>query len=369
MEKFEFSLPTHVVAERGCVQKFASQWAIGSKALIVTGAQSAKVCGALDDVIAGLESVGVPYVLYDGVHANPDDHDIYAGVKLAQDEGCDFIVAIGGGSPMDAGKVIAWVKGAGIAQEEFFKRKPLPTETVLPIVAVPITCGTGSEVTPYAIITDHHAKTKVNVMGEKLFPKFALLDAKYLETLPIGVVCDTAFDALSHAIESVCSPRSTYVSRMLSFEAMACIVPELIRLAHGAFVNLPVLHMASMLAGIAIAQAGTCLVHAMGYPLTYYKGMPHGRANAILLPGYLDFIAEVCPDLVEQMLKKMGLENSAALMGLVDAILDLEHCERISLTEDELGRFALEPLRLTMVKKYRRLPSPEEIIDIYRNGC
>lgn len=368
MDRFRFSLPTTVIAERGAVRNHAADWNLGRKALIVTGAQSAKASGALDDVIAALESQQTPYVIDDGIRANPDDAQVYDGAEIARREGCDFVVAVGGGSPMDAGKAIAWVAGTGIEREAFFGRLPGPSDRVLPIVAVPLTCGTGSEVTPYAIITNHKIQSKTNISGSALFPRVALLDAAYLEKLPQAVLCDTALDALSHAIESVYSLRSTKASCMLAFEAMSVIVPELLRMTHGMFVNRAALHYASMVAGMAIAQTGTALVHAMGYPLTYHKGMPHGRANGLLLPGYLTFMTEHCPELTKRVLAAMGMESPDALQALVDALIDGLGLPRASLTEDELRAFSLTPLRLEMMRRYRAMPTPAEVIDIYRNG-
>lgn len=368
MDRFCFSLPTSVIAERGAVRSHAAEWNLGRKALIVTGARSARVSGALDDVIAALESQQTPYVLYDGIRANPDDAQVFAGAEVARREGCDFVVAIGGGSPMDAGKAIAWVAGSGIGRMDFFSRLPGPADRVLPLVAVPLTCGTGSEVTPYAIITNHGVQSKANVSGQALFPKVALLDAAYLEHLPKEVLCDTALDALSHAVESVYSLRSTKLSSALAFEAMGVIVPELLRMAHGMFVNRAALQYASMVAGMAIAQTGTALVHAMGYPLTYHKGMPHGRANGVLLSGYLNFMSEHCAELTGRVLAAMGLDSPDALQALTDALIDGLGLPRTSLTENELSAFSHGPLRLEMMRRYRVMPTPAEVIDIYRNG-
>lgn len=366
MDNFRFYLPTEVFAGRGCVHAHADSWVLGRNALVVTGRHGAKVSGALDDVLAALAAWGAGATVFDGVSANPDVAQIYAGVAMSA--GCDFVVAVGGGSPLDAGKAIAWAAGAGISRETFLRRAPTPTEPVLPIVAVPLTCGTGSEVTPYAIITDHEAQTKVNVSGPALFPRVALLDARYLESLPKATVCDTALDALAHAIEGAYSPRANRMTLAMGEEAIRTLLPELLRLAHGEFVNLTQLHYASMLAGMVIAQTGTGLVHAMGYPLTYHKGLPHGRANGILLAGYLEFMGRTCAPLTRRLLDAAGLQGPEVLQALVDALLDVTGAEREAPSEAELARFAQEPLRLSAVRRYRAMPSPEEVMDIYRTG-
>lgn len=368
MNRVHFYLPTDVYEGDGCVARQAEAWVLGRKALIVTGRHGAERSGALADVVAALEARRAAWVHFDGIGENPDDAQVYAGAAVAQEAGCDFVVAVGGGSAMDAAKAIAWVVASRIEREAFFAEKPQPEDAALPIVAVPITCGTGSEVTPYAIITHHAARTKVNVSGRQLFPRVALLDARYLASLPDQVLCDTALDALSHAIEGAYSLRSDAFSLALALEAIGVIMPELLRLAHGSFVNRARLHYGAMLAGMVIAQAGTGLVHAMGYPLTYYKGLPHGRANGVLLAGYLAFMGHSCPDRTEQLLRAMGIEVPEELQALVDMLFDRLASERETPTEDELMRFTREPLRLEVVRRYRTMPSPEEVMDIYRYG-
>ncbi len=368
MDRLHYHLPTEVFAGPGCVREKASAWCLGRKALIVTGAMSAQRSGALEDVRVALMTQNVPYAHFDGVGENPDVEQVYAGVAVAEQEGADFIVAVGGGSPMDAAKSIAWVVGAKIPRARFFTDKPQRDDCVLPIIAVPLTCGTGSEVTPYSIITNHEIRSKANISGPGFFPRVALLDARYLESLPKHVLCDTALDALSHAIEGVYSPKCDALAEAMGLEAIRILVPEMVRLAHDNFVNLAEVQYASMLAGMVIAQTGTGLVHAMGYPLTYYRHLPHGRANGILLAGYLDFMNAPCPQLTERILGAMAFKDSCDLQGLVDTLLDVAGCDRAAPSEEELVQFMREPLRLEVVRRYRAMPSPEEVMDIYRTG-
>lgn len=368
MDSLRFFLPTTIESGANCVRLAAERWACGNKALLVTGHGGAAASGALADVQTALEARGVAWTHFDGISANPDADQVYAGVACAKEEGCDFVVGIGGGSPLDAAKAIAWAVAMDVPQEHFFRMRPEPGDKALPIVAVPTTCGTGSEVTPYSIITDHHAKTKKNVSGPSLFPRTALLDARYLSSLPPAVLCDTALDALSHAIEGAYSPRCSRFTEMMALEAVRTIVPELVRMAHGVFVNLAQLQYAATVAGVVIAQTGTGLVHAMGYPLTYYKGIPHGRANGILLAGYLDFMTRPCAALTERILEAAHLTTGEELHGLVDALLDTMGTTPEAPSEDELMRYTREPLRLELVRRYRTMPSPEEVMDIYRTG-
>lgn len=367
MDKLHFILPTEVFSGRGCVAKQAQRWVLGRKAFIVTGKTSARLSGALDDVYACLDARQISYVTYDDISANPDSAQIYAGAAVAKTRECDFIVAIGGGSVLDAAKSIAWVVAANVPEADFFNGVP-PTDPVLPIVAIPLTCGTGSEVTQYSIITDHVTKTKKNVSSQAFFPRVALLDAHYLTSLPKDVLCDTALDALSHAIEGMYSLKADRLSCALAETAIDVLMTELVRLAHGTFVNLAQLQYGAMLAGMVIAQTGTGLVHAMGYPLTYYKGIPHGRANGVLLAGYLSFMQNTCKSLTDRILAAAKLSVPEELQALVDLLMDTQGCVCETPTEEELDRFVVDPLRLEIVRRYRTLPSPEEVKDLYRMG-
>lgn len=367
MNKLHFTLPTEVFAGRGCVAKHANRWILGRKALIVMGKTSARLSGALDDVCACLDVRQIPYTFFDGISANPDHTQVYAGAKVATEKQCDFIVAIGGGSVIDAAKSIAWVAATGVAEEAFFNGVA-ETDPVLPLAAIPLTCGTGSEVTQYSIITDHTAKTKKNVSSAAFFPRVALLDAHYLTSLPKEVLCDTALDALSHAIEGIYSLRADALSHALGETAIRALMPALKRMAKGETADLAQLQYGAMVAGMVIAQAGTGLVHAMGYPLTYYKGMPHGRANGVLLAGYLAFMQSTCAALTQRILAAAELDSPEALQALVDDLLSTQGCTRETPTEAELERFMVDPLRLDVVRRYRTLPSPEEVKDLYRMG-
>ncbi len=370
MQTFRFHLPTEVLASENAVAHFADAWVnLGEKVLLVTGKSGAERSGALADVKRVLDTHGRAWAHFDGIHANPDADQVYAGAELARREQCDAVVAIGGGSALDAAKAIAWVVASGIPRERFFTSTPGDEPSAaLPIVAIPLTCGTGSEVTPYSIITDHEAQTKVNLCGNALFPKVALLDARYLESLPECVVCDTVLDALSHAIEGAYSLRANALSLALSEEAVRVLIPELSRWVQGEKPGLSRLFYASMVAGMVIAQTGTGLVHAMGYPLTYHCGIPHGRANGALLAGYMTFMLRSCRKTTIQLLRAGGMNAPEDLQELVDALMDKMGYERHAPSEEDLVRFAREPLRLSVVRRYRTMPSPEEVIDLYRMG-
>jgi len=365
MDTVQRFIPDEVRFGAGCVQ--AEPWADwGARALLVSGKSGARLSGALDELCAAFAARGVAWTLFDGVSSNPDMAQLYAGANAGK--GCDFVVAVGGGSAMDAAKAIAWILGSAIPQEAFFLRKPADADAVLPVVAIPLTCGTGSEVTRYAIITDAAAKRKVNVSSPAFRPRRALLDARYLASLPPQTVCDTALDALAHAVEGAYAVRATPELAQRAEQVVARVVPELHRLGRGEAPDLETLLYASMLAGTVIEQTGTGLPHAMGYPLTLHKGLPHGRATGILLAGYLEFMRPSCPETTARLLAAAGLESAEELQTAVDAALAACGCSREAPSEEELQAFIREPLRLDAVRRYRTMPSPEDVMDIYRMG-
>ena len=262
-----------------------------------------------------LESLGIEWVLFDDVEANPSVETVRKGAELwAGRSGVDFVVGIGGGSPMDAAKVIALLCTNELDDAALFKG---PYNAPLPIVAVPTTSGTGSEVTKISVLTNHSAGTKQSVKSPLLYPKLALADPSFTMDVPEAVTIDTAIDALSHAIEGYMAKASTPVSDVWAEEAMRFLGVHLTNLrGHLPYAVREDLMYASTLAGIVISQAGTTLVHGMGYPLTYYKGLSHGRANGLLLPQYMKLMEESMADKAERVWEILGFSDCRRLWSL-----------------------------------------------------
>ncbi len=319
--KQNFYLPTRVVLGTDCVRQNAALLsALGKKALIVTGAHSARANGSLVDLTAALESQGLSWALYDKVEPNPGVDCIYAGAAAARAASCDFVVAIGGGSPMDAAKGIALLAVQDIPPEQIFAGG---YEKRLPLCCIPTTAGTGSEVTQYAILTNDRAKTKTSLAAPLLFPDLALLDSRYLQKLRRETMVNTVVDALSHAAEGYLSIKSGFLSDALALRALQLIGGCLERLAADNLTagDLWSLLEASTLGGAVIAQTGTTAVHAMGYALTYCRHIDHGRANGLLLGAYLRQIYPHCARRVDTLLQALGQADLDSFCSLLDALL------------------------------------------------
>ena len=319
---FKFHMPTKVIVGQRCVLENQDALIKGQHALIVTGKSSGKKSGALDDVITVLKNHKIPYHVYDKVENNPEINDMVAGGNFARECGADFIIAIGGGSPLDAAKAIAVyavnTSDDGFAPYDIFsgkyKNKPLP------MVAIPTTAGTGSEVTPYSILTLHKEQTKRSFSCEDTFFKAAFIDGRYTKNLPLQVARNTAVDAMCHLIEGYTNKKASPSSDYMALEGLRIIGKHLGVLESGSFDvdSCTELLWASTLGGIVISQTGTTIVHSMGYELTYLKDIPHGLANGYLLYEYLKRIPS---ERVEDCLDALGICTLEKLKAYLEKIL------------------------------------------------
>lgn len=281
-----FYLPTKIYSERDCVRSHGAEWtSLGKKALIVTGRSSAKN-GSLADVTETLKEHGVDFFLFDEVEENPSIEMVMKVRDLGVREQADFVIGIGGGSPMDAAKAISLMIAQKDRGAEFLYQKA--PSAALPVVEVPTTCGTGSEVTPYAILTVHEKRTKSS-LPHRVYPAYALVDGRYLLDLPKKILVNTAADALGHFIESYINTNASGFSRMLCEYGMKVwsSSKNVLIGANLTAEECDTLLFSSTLAGMAISHTGTSLPHGLSYYLTYEKGVPHGRAVGYFLPGYL----------------------------------------------------------------------------------
>lgn len=300
-----FNMPTKIYSERNCVKKYRDQWtALGNRALIVTGKSSVKN-GALADVTAALEEVGKSYYIFDETEENPSIEMVMKVREIGIREQVDFVIGIGGGSPMDAAKAIALMIAQKDKDADFLYQKG--DDTALPVVEVPTTCGTGSEATPYAILTIHAKRTKSS-LPHRIYPIYALVDGKYLMSAPRSIIVNTAVDALGHFIESYVNTNATDFSRMICEYGMG-VWSSSKNVLIGAELTeeeCDRLLFASTLAGMAITHTGTALPHGLSYYLTYEKGIPHGKAVGYFLPGYL---AQASPMLRRKVLQLIGFPD------------------------------------------------------------
>lgn len=356
--QMQFHMPTRVIMETGCVLKHADIFKrLGRKALIVTGRRSAIANGALDDVTRALGSAGVAWSAFDQVLSNPSVASVYEGAAFARACQADFIVGIGGGSPMDAAKAIALLARQDIPEEKLFAGGY--TADVLPTVLIPTTAGTGSEVTPYAVLTNDRAQTKMSIGSDYLFPAYALLDARYMLNLPKTGTVNTAIDALSHAIEGMLTIRANPFSDAIAVESIGRIADCFPVLQSGSLTlaDRERLLYASMLAGLVIVHTKTTTVHAMGYCLTYFKNLDHGHATGLFLAEFLAFTARQKPELVQRILEALRLESVDAFRTLLMELFGPQE----KLTAEEIDRFTEIAAKSKSVTNSQVVPTAEDI--------
>lgn len=342
-----FYMPTNIYIGKDCVKQNASVFAdFGKRALIVTGKNSAKASGALDDIESVLKQNNISYDIFDKVLNNPTVENCFEGGKVAKETKADFVVAIGGGSPLDASKAIAMYAKNDILPMDIFngvqENKPLP------IIAVPTTAGTGSEVTQYSVLTVDAEETKKSFCTKDTFASVAFVDAKYTESLPVHITIDTAVDALSHALESIFNKRSGCISELFAKDAVKLIgksIPALIS-ENIDFKTREDLILASMYAGISIAQTGTCIVHSMGYPLTYYKGITHGRANGMLLGSFMEGCQKADSKKCEEVFGYLNVKDAEEFSALLKKLIPASGI----ISEKEAKSFAKKTIKAKNVK-------------------
>ncbi len=262
-----------------------------SKPLIVTDNALVSL-GIAQRVIASLQSHSVEFAMYDEVMPDPNFDVVRLGVKAYSEHHCDGIIALGGGSPMDCAKAIAASvrTGKDVAKLTGLFRVHRP---IMPIIAIPTTAGTGSEATVAAVVSDVEAKRKLAITDPFLVPKVAILDAELMLGLPGRITAETGIDALTHAIESYLSGYANSYTRTLSFQAIQAIFEYLPKAVdNGADIQArEKMAKASFDAGQAFTRTYVGYVHAIAHQLGAFYHVPHGQANAIVLPQVLRFIA------------------------------------------------------------------------------
>ncbi|MGW7416301.1 iron-containing alcohol dehydrogenase [Streptomyces sp. NPDC054863] len=286
-------LPTRIVFGRGSLGRLgvcAGEY--GHRVLLVCGRGAMRRHGVLDAAVGHLRAAHLTVTVFDGVSANPTSAEADRAVALAVEHGCDVVVGLGGGSAIDAAKAAA----VGV------ERGPVgplvgttlePSEGALPLIAVPTTAGSGSEVTKGATVTDVVRRLKAGIRGPDLFPRVAVIDPVLLGTVPAGVAAESGFDALAHAVEGLAARRSDPVTRALALRAVELAGVHLPKVAAGdrSAQAQEGMALAALLGGWNVALAGTCLPHRMQQAmggLTHGAALPHGRGLAVLYPAWLE---------------------------------------------------------------------------------
>ena len=284
-----FVVPNHIIVGNGVLNEAAPILKnMGNKAFIVTGKHVA-ISDMMKKLISLLDKNKIEYVVFDGITGEPDDVMIESGVNLLKSSDCDFIIGIGGGSPLDSSKAIAAmaVNDGSISD---YNGKEISGE-ILPLVAIPTTAGTGSEATKFTVITDSQKGIKMLLKGDVLVPRLAIVDSEFTVSSPKSVTAATGLDALTHAVEAYTSKKAFSMTDTLAVSAVKRIMKYL-PLAFNDPENINAreqMSIAALEAGICINNSSVTIVHGMSRPIGALFHVPHGMSNAMLLKECLSF--------------------------------------------------------------------------------
>jgi len=327
---FGFGSPRKLIFGRGSIERLGEvveELGLSGKALLVTGRSFARRSGYLEKLKTILESSGMAVSVFDKVEPNPSAETVDLGAELAKREGVDFIVAFGGGSAMDAGKAIAVLSPQGGRAEDYFY-PAVVKPPVLPVIAIPTTCGTGSEVTKFAVISKGLRKNVI--VGDVIVPIASILDPDVLSYLPRELLAYTSMDAISHAIESYFNRNANPLSDIYVFEALRTIMRYFKEAYDGSIDARGRLLYASMLAGKAINLCGTAMVHGVGYYLTMKYGFQHGLANALLITQFIRQVSNLVPQRALELGRRLDLNPSTPTESAELLIKALDELKRYS---------------------------------------
>ena len=334
---FNYYLPVHIVFGRGKITEagnLAGQY--GRKALIVTGRSSAKKSGLYDKVNNSLLRAGMETVLFDKAEPNPLTTTAMEGAELARKQGCDVVVGVGGGSIMDAAKGIAFAAvNEGDIRDYIYGKKS--SDSALPLVLIPTTCGTGSEGNGFAVFTNPDNGDKKSLRCPAIVAKASLVDPDCMKTMPKRTLAAVGFDALCHCMEAYTAHNATPFTDALCLYAIPLIADNLPDLINGRESDeaWEKLSIASTIGGMVIGTAGVTLAHAMEHPVSGLKNVTHGLGLAALTPVTLEvncrenrykygrlarilggYTAEDCAWKVRTLLNNIGLDVTLADLGI-----------------------------------------------------
>ena len=293
MNTFNFSVPQDITVGKGSLAKLPeiAKKLGGSHAFIISGPHLAKM-GLVEKAADYLKTVDIKTDAFTEIDANPSVATVEKATEKFKESGADFIVAFGGGSPMDVAKAVGVVAkyGGSITEYEGAHKVPGP---IIPLIAIPTTAGTGSEVTAFSVITDHSRDYKLTVFSYELLPAYAILDAELITTAPASVAAACGIDAFIHAEEAYISTAASPFSDAMAEKAMALIGKNIRRFVanRGDMEAAEAMMVGSLFAGIAFSFARLGNVHAMSHPVSAFFDVPHGVANAVLLPVVAEYNA------------------------------------------------------------------------------
>lgn len=377
-----FATPNLIFTGEGALELSADTiTSLGKKALIVTDDMMVKL-GNVKKVTDILDNKSINYKIYSEINSEPCDFMIEKGTEIYKNENCDFMIAVGGGSPIDSMKAIGAVVSNGSSINDFMGKKittPLP-----PTVAVPTTAGTGSEATTFTIINNTEKNIKMLLSGSALMVNTAIIDPMFTMTAPPAITANTGIDALCHAVEAYTSVKAFPMADTMALSAVKRIFNSLYECyihPNNAAARADMATAATE-AGMAFNNSSVTIIHGMSRPIGALYHVPHGLSNAMLIDKCLRFAVEGCPDRFCSLAKTIGVyENDMSEKEGANAFINAvsELCKKLNIqTLHEFGvdkedflsnidKMADDAIASGSPANTRRNPSKDDIKEIYKS--
>lgn len=376
----QFTLPGRtILGEKALESSETAIKSLGKKAFIVTGKVVTKM-GTVAILTGFLEKWEIAYEIFNDITGEPTDEMILSGVKAYQESECDFLIGIGGGSPLDSVKAIAAMsvlKGNISDYMGVEIKGEFP-----PMVLIPTTAGTGSETTKFTIITDTKKGVKMLLKGDDLLPDVAIIDPEFTLTAPKGITAATGMDALTHAVESYTSKKANTLTDVYAISAIKRIFKYL-PIAYAEGTNKKAreeMAIAAFEAGVCINNASVTLVHGMSRPIGALFHVPHGISNAMLITECISYVAEGCYDKFADMafaigVAEQGMKDKDASEAFITALKDIcRKCEIPTLKEygikeadfkAAIDKMASDAMASGSPSNTRKAIQKEDLVNIY----
>ncbi|KGI37509.1 iron-containing alcohol dehydrogenase [Clostridium tetani] len=378
---YKINIPGNIIYGKNALKESSKNIKeLGGKALIVTDKIMIEI-GNVKKVSEVLDDIGIKYEIYDGINSEPTDVMVDKGIEIYNNSHCDFLIAIGGGSPIDASKAIgAMITNLGNINDYMGKI----IENASPsIVAIPTTAGTGSEATEFTIISNTKDNIKMLLKGKSLISTLAIVDPQFSITVPQNITAATGIDALTHAIESYTSKHANSFSDTFALSAVKRIFNNLIKAYKDGknFEARNEMALGALEAGIAFNNSSVTIVHGMSRPIGALFKVPHGLSNAVLLPKCLEFaiqgqekrfadIAKAIEICKEETSDKEAAEKLVKEIESLCKDINIPTLEEYGIEKnefyEEINKMAEDALNSGSPANTRRQPTKEDIVNIYK---
>lgn len=381
MKEFSFSVPQEIIVGKGSLARLpeAAEKLGGKHGFIISGPHLNKM-GIVASCSESLENAGIKVDAYTKTEGNPSVETVEKAAAAFCKSGADFIIALGGGSPMDVAKAVGVVARYGGSITEYEGGDRVPGD-IIPLIAIPTTAGTGSEVTAFSVITDHSRNYKLTVFSYKLIPAYAILDPELLTTAPVSVAAACGIDAMVHALEAYISKDASPFSDAMAEKALELIGKNIRRyVADRTDIEAAeAMITGSLFAGIAFSWARLGDVHAMSHPVSAYFNVPHGVANAILLPTIVEYNALADRGKYLKLFNYISLTPASEAefepFMLVDLLTELNEqlgipgsLGEVGVTADEFDAMADDAMKSGNIAVNPRSTTKKDVLSLYEKA-